>query len=188
MTIVGPTNIVEDVTWVKKDGLPCFLLSASVGQTVLSREREVDRNKVQAPHCCRSHAGCVVVQELHFGVARGIRCCRSGLQSLQMRKTKWKNPQTNQERKQKTEQLGLTRTPLVTSSGHTEIIFSVLWSGTEEICNASWDHRVWDVESGGHKSTVTGNKVFNCSPHPPFVNTWLREAQTGIPDCGGSLN
>ncbi|KAL7991496.1 hypothetical protein Chor_015752 [Crotalus horridus] len=148
MTLAGHVDVVKDVAWVKKG-------------TIVQ----------EASDFCLPEAMAFFLAS-HFCSGSWDKMLKiwSAVPADEEDEAEMEEVVNRPRKKQKTEQLGLTRTPVATLSGHTESVSSVLWSDTDEICSASWDHtiKIWDVETGSFKSTLTGNKVFNSIAYSPL--------------------
>lgn len=50
----------------------------------------------------------------------------------------------------------------MTLQGHKEAVSGMVYIDNNTICSASWDHtiRLWDIELGGIKKEIVGNKAF----------------------------
>uniref|UniRef100_A0A8C9FS29 WD repeat domain 12 n=1 Tax=Pavo cristatus TaxID=9049 RepID=A0A8C9FS29_PAVCR len=142
MTIAGHTEVVKDVAWVKQDSLSCLLISASMDQTVLLWEWNVEKNKVKALHCCRGHAGSV------DSVA--VDCTRTKV-SDSLKKIFGFRTLTTGDRHLKHRCVADGSLVLLSLTSHTGWVTSVKWSPTHEhqLISGSLDNivKLWDTRS-----------------------------------------
>ena len=62
-----------------------------------------------------------------------------------------------------------------TLGGHKEAVSGLVWTEADTLASASMDHtiKLWDVELGGLKHELVGNKAFFSLSHNPLSGSLL---------------
>ena len=81
---------------------------------------------------------------------------------------------------------GVTRTPMQTLGGHKEAVSGLVWTEADTLASASMDHtiKLWDVELGGLKHELVGNKAFFSLSHNPLTGSLLASSGKYCPLIG----
>ena len=175
LTIPGHTEPVKDVCWISHEEDISTFASCSMDQTALLWRYSHSGNSIQ----------CVTVFQGH---SKSVDCV-AGLKSSTLLATgSWDSTihiwntatatddkELQAKKKRKTVGKAPVATPTTTLSEHKQGVSSLAWLSPSELASASWDHtiKIWDVELGGMKSQLAGNKAFFSISSSPVNHTLL---------------
>ncbi|XP_034242429.1 ribosome biogenesis protein WDR12 homolog [Thrips palmi] len=171
LTIPGHSGPVKAVAWVSLTPTVGSFVSVSHDQTAMLWKWNIEENSVDCIHVCRGHERsleCVSVNHNSTLMATGGWDTLLKIWTTSMRETVAVPAQSTGDsdesdaKRAKLELKSHIKTPIMTLKGHKEAISSVVWTDTQELATASWDHtlRLWDGELGGIKTEIAGNKPF----------------------------
>uniref|UniRef100_A0A336M4V3 Ribosome biogenesis protein WDR12 homolog n=1 Tax=Culicoides sonorensis TaxID=179676 RepID=A0A336M4V3_CULSO len=160
LTIPGHDAPIKDVTWISLDDTIGVFASASQDQTAMIWEWNIRHNSVECVQICKGHE-------------RGIDCIDVSSNKEKLATGSWdtllkiwsvsdEQEVDHSTQAKKAKSRGTTKTPQLTLEGHREAISSVQWIDNHTLLTASWDHtmKLWDLQLGGVKHELTGNKSF----------------------------
>jgi ribosome biogenesis protein YTM1 len=170
---------IKKVCWIRTDEQAAVFASASQDQTVMIWEWDLENNNASCKWICKGHE-------------RSVEALRIHPESLKMASGSWDgvikvwsaSPEEDKLDAKLSEPEGAvggappkprTRVPVMSLAGHRESVSAIGWMGPQELISASWDHtlKIWDLEAGGIKSDLSGNKAF-------FDMSWSPLNQTVI--------
>jgi len=166
-TLVIPSHSgpVKAVAWLDEE----TFVSASHDQTINMFQWNKESNSVEGVNTCRGHERSVECVAVWKGVEGSNTVFASG--SFDNTVKLWGGKLVEEEqvpdggtqpKKAKPAGRGVTRTPMQTLGGHKEAVSGLAWLGEGDLASASWDHtiKIWDMEMGGLKTELVGNKAF----------------------------
>lgn len=176
MTIPGHEGPVKAVCWLKQDYPIASFVSASHDQNAMIWEWNSESNSVECVYVCRGHersVECVAASADRNKLATGSWDKLVKIWSILPGEMGEVGEECQHVRKRIKTESGRScknKTPIMTLAGHNEAIAAIQWTDSDEICSASWDHtiRLWNVELGGMKEQLVGNKSFFDMSYSPL--------------------
>jgi len=176
LTIPGHEGPVKKIRWMKHDGPISIFASGSHDQNAMIWSWNSELNSVECMSVCRGHrrsVECLAINNDQTKMVTGSFDKMLHFWSTLPGEKGASMEECQQVRKKLKAENGnayINKAPIMTLPGHTEGISAVEWTDTEEICTASWDHtiRIWNVELGGLKDQMVGNKSFFDMSYSPL--------------------
>ncbi len=181
---------VKDIKWIvnynKTNNNEYMFVSSSHDETAIVWKWNSDTNQVEYVFSCRGHSRSVDCLDVNNDlIATGSYDQMLKIWSLVDDKSEpqMSEPSTSKQKKLKkndgsAESIDKNRVPILTLSGHREAITGCVWMTNTNDSNtniatvgtSSMDNtiRLWDIEVGETKQTLTGNKAFLCISFSPI--------------------
>ncbi|XP_037070414.1 ribosome biogenesis protein WDR12 homolog [Pollicipes pollicipes] len=163
LTIPGHTEPVKDVCWISHENDLSTFASCSMDQSALLWKYSHAGNSIQCVTVFQGHSksvDCVAGQDP--GVLLATGSWDSNIHVWNTASVGEESQEQQVKKKRKTIGKAPVCTPALTLSDHKQGVSSLSWLSPSELASASWDHtiKIWDVELGGMKSQLAGNKAF----------------------------
>ena len=182
LVIPGHTQPVKAVAWLGEDRL----VSCGQDQVVNMMRWEESSNCVTTVNTCRGHqrsVDTVSVAPDQNSFATGSWDTTVKVWSSRLVEEGEEETGEGGSQAKRSKGVGVTRTPLQTLAGHKEAVSGLAWLERTELASVSWDHtiKVWDIELGGLKSELVGNKAFfSCSYNPAVTSLLTSSADRSV--------
>ncbi|KAK6620315.1 hypothetical protein RUM44_006716 [Polyplax serrata] len=173
-TVTGHSAAVKAVSWVSFDDGTATFVSGSSDQTAILWEWKIKGNTVRAINTYKGHER--NIESLSVSARKDVFASGGWDSMLKVWSTdssETENIDGETTAKRSRKDKSNTKAPKMTLKGHKDCISCVRFCNSNDILTSSWDHtlKLWDIEIGGIKQELMGNKAFLSADHSHLNNT-----------------